>query len=142
MKASKKEIVINGVSEIPEAAAELIGAIGDAKVVAFYGRMGAGKTTLIREICRQKGVRETVASPSFAIVNAYNTADGEPVYHFDFYRIRDVREAYDLGYEEYFFGGDLCLIEWPEIVEELLPTDCLRLRIEAPAENKRVVSFL
>ena len=137
-----EDIVIDGLSDLPYAAAELINAIGDKRVVAFYGSMGAGKTTLIRELCRQKGVAETVTSPTFSLVNVYNTGQGEPIYHFDFYRIQNIEEAYDFGYEEYFFSGNLTLIEWPEIVEQLLPEDCLRIRIEAPHEDKRVIKFL
>lgn len=134
-----EQIVIRGLSSIEDAASELIEQIGGRKVVAFYGEMGAGKTTLISEICRQLGVNEKVCSPSFAIVNVYKTDDNKPIYHFDFYRIRKIEEAYDFGYEEYFYSGDLCLIEWPELVEELLPEDTLRLEIMAIDQNIRIV---
>lgn len=134
-----EQIVIRGLSSIEDAASELIEQIGGHKVVAFYGEMGAGKTTLISEICRQLGVTEKVCSPSFAIVNVYKTVDSKPIYHFDFYRIRKIEEAYDFGYEEYFYSGDLCLIEWPELVEELLPEDTLRLEIMAIDQNIRIV---
>lgn len=135
------KIVIKSLADLPDAAAELIEAIGDHKIVAFYGEMGAGKTTLISEICHQLGVEQAISSPSFAIVNSYFTPCGEPIFHFDFYRIRKIEEAYDFGYEEYFFSGHLCLIEWPELIEELLPEDCLRLEITATDHQTRVISL-
>lgn len=134
-------IVIKGISALEEAATELIEQFGQSKVVAFYGSMGAGKTTLISEICRQMGVEEKVCSPSFAIVNVYNTANCDPIYHFDFYRIKKLEEAYDFGYEEYFYSGNLCLIEWPELIEELLPEGTLRIEITATDENTRVLKM-
>lgn len=132
-------IVIKNIASIDDAAQELIDVIGDRKVVAFYGGMGAGKTTLISEICRQLGVNEKVCSPSFAIVNVYKDSCMNPIYHFDFYRIKKVEEAYDFGYEEYFYSGNLCLIEWPELIEELLPEDTLRFEIVAEDENTRII---
>lgn len=140
-------MTIRGLSELPEAAGKLLRRIaampegGNGKnVIAFYGEMGAGKTTLIKEICRQRGVVEEdqVNSPSFAIINEYqavrNNEDDETVeeliYHFDFYRIKNIEEAFDFGYEEYFYSGNLCLVEWPEKIEELLPGEqTLRVRL-------------
>ena len=110
-------------------------------VVAFFGPMGAGKTTLIREICAQMGVTDTVTSPTFALINQYNTEDGRPIYHFDFYRINRPEEAFDLGYEEYFYGGDLCLVEWPEKVENLLPDDTLRIRLTPTGNDSRLITI-
>lgn len=122
-------IVIDTINELPKVAEKIIEMLGDRRIVAFYGDMGAGKTTLIREIASQFGVRDTVTSPTFALVNQYLTATEARIYHFDFYRINRIEEAYDLGYEEYFFSGDLCLIEWPEKISELLPSSALKVRI-------------
>lgn len=122
-------IVIDTIDELPEAAEKIIEVLGDRRIVAFYGDMGAGKTTLIREIASQLGVQDTVTSPTFALVNQYLTVSGDRIYHFDFYRIDKIEEAFDLGYEEYFFSGDLCLVEWPEKITELLPPDTLNVRI-------------
>lgn len=115
---------------INAAAAEFLKELGDRKIVAFYGSMGAGKTTFIKAICDVLGVTDTVNSPTFAIVNEYLAASGSSIYHFDFYRIKKIEEAYDFGYEDYFYSGDLCLIEWPELIEELLPEDTVRVKIE------------
>lgn len=115
---------------IDKAASEFLKELGDRKIVAFYGSMGAGKTTFIKAICDVLGVTDTVNSPTFAIVNEYLAANGESVYHFDFYRIKKIEEAYDFGYEDYFYSGNLCLIEWPELIEELLPEDTVRVKIE------------
>ena len=117
-------------SNINEAAAEFLRELGDKRIVAFYGSMGAGKTTFIKAICDVLGVTDTVNSPTFAIVNEYLAASGDSVYHFDFYRIKKIEEAYDFGYEDYFYSGNLCLIEWPELIEELLPEDTVRVKIE------------
>lgn len=103
---------------------------GDDRFFAFFGKMGVGKTTLIKELCAELGVKENVCSPTFAIVNEYSTRDGEPVYHFDFYRMKSVAEAYDIGYEEYFYSGCYCFTEWTEKVEELLPERYVRVEIE------------
>ncbi len=145
-------ITIKGLSDLPKAAEAVLAeaAARGAMIIAFYGAMGAGKTTLIKEICRQRGVDvQEVTSPSFAIVNSYHAtppageegAKEETVYHFDFYRIRSVEEAYDFGYEEYFFSGDLCLVEWPEKIEELLPEEVMRIRLTAMDEETRELVF-
>ena len=106
-------------------------------VVALRGEMGAGKTTLIREIAAQLGATDTVTSPTFAIVNQYKGKGNRRIHHFDFYRINDIREAYDFGYEEYFFSGDLCLVEWPEKIEQLLPENVMTVRITVDSDTAR-----
>ena len=127
---------------IDKAAAEFLKGLGDRKIVAFYGSMGAGKTTFIKAICDVLGVTDTVNSPTFAIVNEYLAANGESVYHFDFYRIKKIEEAYDFGYEDYFYSGNLCLIEWPELIEELLPEDTVRVKIEEVDEGERLLTLI
>ncbi len=123
--------------ELPQVAEAVLAATGHRTVVVFRGEMGAGKTTLIREIAAQLGCTDTVTSPTFAIVNQYKGTDDRTVYHFDFYRIEDLREAYDFGYEEYFYSGDLCLVEWPEKIEPLLPDDVVTVRIAVESETAR-----
>lgn len=137
-------IKIYGLDELPEAAERIAGYLDRHSVVAFYGHMGAGKTTLIKEICNRLGVSENVSSPTFALVNQYMTGSGEIVNHFDFYRIDKPEEAFDIGYEEYVYSGDLCLIEWPEKIEGLLPGDTLKVMIEADPEDEdaRTVTIL
>jgi tRNA threonylcarbamoyladenosine biosynthesis protein TsaE len=118
------EINIQSIDEIRQAAREFIKSMGDRTVFAFYGQMGAGKTTLIKAICEELGVTDMINSPTFAIVNEYRSDQThELIYHFDFYRIKKLEEVYDLGYEDYFYSGALCFIEWPELVSELLPED-------------------
>lgn len=132
-----KEIVIDSPKDLDQVAEALIAALDGRSVVAFCGPMGAGKTTLISAIMEYLGSADTVTSPTFALVNQYYTASQEPVYHFDFYRINSLAEAFDMGYEEYFYSGDLCLVEWPERVEELLPDDVMIVRIEPLDETTR-----
>ena len=125
-------------SEINSAAKEFIRTMGDNTVFAFYGKMGAGKTTFIKALCEELGVTDPVNSPSFAIVNEYRSdTTGELIYHFDFYRIKKIEEVYDLGYEDYFYCGALCFIEWPELIEELLPGDTVRVTIEENPDGSR-----
>lgn len=132
-----KIIHIGSPTELPEVASEVISALGNCNVVVFRGEMGAGKTTLIREIAAQLGVKDDVTSPTFAIINQYAGTKDRCIYHFDFYRINSIREAYDFGYEEYFYSGDLCLVEWPEKIEELLPEGVMTVRITADSETER-----
>ena len=107
------------------------------EIVGLFGENGAGKTTLIREIAAELGAADTVTSPTFAIVNQYKGKGGRRIHHFDFYRINDVREAYDFGYEEYFYSGDLCLVEWPEKIEQLLPDNAMTVRITVDSDTAR-----
>jgi tRNA threonylcarbamoyladenosine biosynthesis protein TsaE len=133
-------IRIESLEKISEAAREFVSAMGDARVFAFYGHMGAGKTTFIKAVCEELGVADTITSPTFAIVNEYTAALG-PIYHFDFYRIKKLEEVYDMGYEDYFYSGALCLIEWPELIEELLPEDAVRVTIEEQADGTRIIEL-
>ncbi len=132
-----KTIHITSEEELPQVAKAILEAVGRRTVVVFRGGMGAGKTTLIRTIAAALGSTDTVTSPTFALVNQYKGADGRNLYHFDFYRIDDLREAYDFGYEEYFYSGDLCLVEWPEKIEALLPDDVITVRIAVDSETAR-----
>ena len=126
---------------MPEAAEEILGALDGRNVIAFFGTMGAGKTTLIREICDQLGSEDVVTSPTFALVNRYNSANGRPIFHFDFYRIERPEEAFDMGYEEYFYSDGLCLVEWSERIEELLPDDVMKVEIEVLSPTKRHITI-
>lgn len=126
--------------DIQQAAAQFVQAMGASTVFAFYGKMGAGKTTFIKALCRELGVQDTVNSPTFAIVNEYQDGQGEPVYHFDFYRIKRLAEAYDMGCDEYFYSGHPCFIEWPELIEDILPQETVRVTIsEQPDGSRQVV---
>ena len=135
------QIKINSLEEITSAARDFIAALGDHRVIAFYGSMGAGKTTFIAALCRELGVTEPVTSPTFAIVNEYVVNDGSSIYHFDFYRIKRLEEAYDIGFEDYLYSGHLCLIEWPELIEDLLPDDTLRVHIDVSPDGSRTISW-
>ena len=136
------EIKINSLADINEAAKQFIENMGDGKVFAFYGKMGAGKTTLIKAICEELGVDDVITSPTFAIVNEYQSATtGDSIYHFDFYRIKKLEEVYDMGYEDYFYSGSLCFLEWPELIDDLLPEDATKVTIEATDDGGRVVKF-
>lgn len=135
------EIIINGIEDLPRAAKVFLKKKGPATVVAFYGSMGAGKTTFITALCRAMGVRDDVNSPTFTIVNEYRDGGGDPVYHFDFYRINRLSEAMDIGLFEYFDSGRLCLIEWPEMIEELLPEETLKVQILTDDARTRRLLF-
>jgi len=136
------EIVIVNINEIRSAAREFLDIMGDNKVFAFHGSMGAGKTTFIKALCEELGVTETVGSPTFAIINEYKDGQGLPIYHFDFYRINKLEEVYDFGYEDYFYSGNLCLIEWPELVESLLPENTVRISIEELEDGSRIIKSI
>lgn len=137
----KQEITIQGIKDIDRAAEEFLRKIGDRKLVAFFAPMGAGKTTFTTAICRALGVTDPVGSPTFAIVNEYMRADGEPMYHFDFYRINKLSEAIDIGLEDYLYSGCLCIMEWPENIEELLPEYTLRVDILVNPDGSRTLSW-
>ena len=134
------EIKIQDLEHIREAAREFINNIGDSTVFAFYGKMGAGKTTFIKAICEELGVEDVITSPTFAIVNEYTAKEG-PIYHFDFYRIKKLEEVYDMGFEDYFYSGALCLIEWPELIEEVLPEDAVKVSIKEKEDGSRAILF-
>ena len=135
-------IKIDSIDRIQEAAKEFVAQMGDNKVFAFYGKMGAGKTTFIKAICEELGVEDVVNSPTFAIVNEYTDGNGEPIFHFDFYRIKKESEAYDIGFEEYVYSGHLCFMEWPELIEDLLPEDTVKVSIEELEDGTRTVQTL
>lgn len=137
-----KNLHITSQDELPEVAQAVVGSLEGRSVVAFFGPMGAGKTTLIREIVALLGSEDTVTSPTFAIVNQYSTADDGRIFHFDFYRLDKPEDAFDIGYEEYFYSGDLCLVEWPEKVEGLLPEDTVTVTIETDAEDESARTFI
>lgn len=133
-------ITLNNLSELPAIAKQLLQLFDGEKVVAFHGVMGAGKTTLIKALCEALGVQDTISSPTFSIVNEYRTMNGEKIYHFDFYRIKSVDEAYDMGYEEYFYSKAYCFIEWPEKIEELMPLTYEKVSIEVKGD-KRIITY-
>jgi tRNA threonylcarbamoyladenosine biosynthesis protein TsaE len=132
---------VTGLDDIQCAAQKIYECLNGKQIIALYGNMGAGKTTLIKAVCRAAGVKEIVTSPTFSLVNEYTTSDNRTIYHFDFYRINTVAEVFDFGYEEYFYSGELCLIEWPEMIEELLPEDTLRISIKVLNNNKRQLTI-
>ena len=134
------ELRIDNIDSIREAARQFVAATGENTVYAFYGKMGAGKTTFIKAVCEELGVEDVITSPTFAIVNEYRSdTTGELIYHFDFYRIKKIEEVYDMGYEDYFYSGALCFIEWPELIEELLPEEAVKVTIEENADGSRIV---
>ncbi len=135
------EIRINSLSELPQAAQTFVENMGDGSVFALYGGMGAGKTTFTKAVCEWLGVTDAINSPTFAIVNEYRSESAELIYHFDFYRIKKLEEVYDMGYEDYFYSGALCFIEWPELIEDLLPEDTVRVTIEENADGSRSIRF-
>ena len=135
------EIKISKLEEINEAAKLVISTIGKDNVFAFYGKMGAGKTTFIKAICEELGVEDVITSPTFAIVNEYTDGKGSPIYHFDFYRIKKLDEVYDMGYADYFDSGNLCFLEWPELIEDLLPENVVKVTIEETEGSCRRITF-
>ena len=134
------EIKIKDLEHIREAAQEFISHMGDCRVFAFYGSMGAGKTTFIKAVCEELGVTDVVTSPTFAIVNEYETSS-RPIFHFDFYRIKKLEEVYDMGYEDYFYSDALCFIEWPELIEEVLPAEAVKVTITEKADGTRTIGW-
>jgi tRNA threonylcarbamoyladenosine biosynthesis protein TsaE len=143
------EIKIQNIDTIRESAREFIQNIGEHKVFAFYGKMGAGKTTFVKAICEELGVEDVITSPTFAIVNEYevnlkpqtSNLNVQSIFHFDFYRIKRLEEVYDMGYEDYFYSGALCFIEWPELIEDLLPEDAVKVTITENTDGTRTVTF-
>ena len=135
------KITISSLDAINEAAKQFVAAMGSNRVFAFYGKMGAGKTTFIKALCTELGVDDVITSPTFAIVNEYTAGDGSPIYHFDFYRIKKLDEVYDMGYEDYFYNGGLCLIGWPELIESLLPEDAVEVHIAEQPDGTRTIEF-
>ncbi|MEE4287073.1 MAG: tRNA (adenosine(37)-N6)-threonylcarbamoyltransferase complex ATPase subunit type 1 TsaE [Mariniphaga sp.] len=127
------------IKALEKAAKKLIEKFPEQRVFAFYGKMGAGKTTFIQAVCRELGTPDNVTSPTFAIINEYKTEAGNSIFHFDFYRIKDLEEAYDLGYEDYFYSGNYCLIEWPEKIEALLPQNVVEVKIEVQENGNRLI---
>ena len=136
------EIRIDNLAHINEAAKQFVAAMGDNTIFAFYGHMGAGKTTFIKAICEELGVKDVITSPTFAIVNEYTDGQGEPVYHFDFYRIKKQEEVYDIGFEDYVESGSVCLMEWPELIEDILPADTVKVSITEQPDGTRLVEFI
>lgn len=135
-------LTIKDTGSIDQTAKEFIRLMGDDTVFAFYGKMGAGKTTFIKALCKELGVEDEVNSPTFAIINEYRSATtAELIYHFDFYRIKKLDEVYDLGYEDYFYSGALCFIEWPELIEELLPLDAKKVSITENSDGTRTITM-
>lgn len=131
-------LIASSEKELPEIAKKIIEACGNHSVLAFFGEMGAGKTTLIRAICSELGVLDVVSSPTFSVVNEYIALSQNTIYHFDFYRIKDENEAYDMGYEEYFYSGNLCLVEWPQKIEGLMPEDMIKVEITVESEIRTI----
>ena len=136
------KIIIKSLDSIHDAAREFIKNMGKGHVFAFYGKMGAGKTTFIKAVCEELGVEDVITSPTFAIVNDYtSTKNDSHIFHFDFYRIKKLEEVFDLGYEDYFYSGGLCFIEWPELIEEILPGDAVKVTITQHEDSSRTVEF-
>lgn len=136
------EIKIQSPAQLPEAAKQFVQAMDQNTVFAFYGKMGAGKTTFIKAICEELGVTDVINSPTFSIVNEYRSdTSGELIYHFDFYRIKKIEEVYDMGYEDYFDSGAVCFIEWPELIDDLLPGDAVKVTITEQEDGSRIVTL-
>jgi tRNA threonylcarbamoyladenosine biosynthesis protein TsaE len=133
------EFIAHSLEDLPTIADQLITEAGEHRLFAFYGKMGAGKTTLINSILDVLGVDDGGSSPTFSLVNEYEGRLGEPIYHFDFYRIENLEEVYDIGYEDYFFSTNYCFIEWPEKVEELLPNDVVKVQIRVEGDHREIL---
>lgn len=135
------DIIIKDKSYLNSAAKELLKFTEDKKILAFYGSMGAGKTTFIKAICEVLDTFDIVTSPTFTLVNEYSTSKGEAIYHIDFYRIKKLEEVYDFGIEEYLTGDSYCFLEWPELVEEILPSETVRIKITVDENEQRTLSI-
>ncbi len=137
----KNQLVAHNVNDLDGIAGKILNNFKGQRIFAVKGKMGAGKTTLIKAFCHLLGIKETVSSPTFALVNEYTAASGEGVFHFDFYRIKKTEEVFDIGYEEYFFGDDYCFIEWPELIEGLLPEDHVTIDISVGEDEQRIFTI-
>jgi tRNA threonylcarbamoyladenosine biosynthesis protein TsaE len=133
----EKQLKAATLGDMDAIATEILDFVKNQRILAINGKMGAGKTTLIKTLCNALGVEETVASPTFSLVNEYTDVKGNSVFHFDFYRIKKLEEVYDIGYEEYFYSGHYCFIEWPEMISELLPEDHVKIQIEVNEHEER-----
>ena len=133
------EQIVHTPEDLPAVAKKFVALMGDNRIFALYGDMGAGKTTFIKAVCEALGVKDVINSPTFAIVNEYSTGNGRLVYHFDFYRIRKKEEAFDFGYEEYIYSDAICFIEWPELIEDLLPEESKEVRIRINPDGSRTI---
>jgi tRNA threonylcarbamoyladenosine biosynthesis protein TsaE len=131
------QIEIKELLDLQDTAKQLLRSFPEDRIFAFYGAMGAGKTTFIKALCRELGSHDNITSPTFALINEYSTGDGSVIYHFDFYRIKKIEEAYDLGYEDYIYSGNYCFIEWPEMIESLLPDGIVEVRIRETENGNR-----
>ena len=137
----QNKLISSGLDDLPAIAGQILSELKDERVFALYGKMGAGKTTLIKAFCKALGVEEVVSSPTFAIVNEYTGSDLQPVFHFDFYRIKKIEEVFDIGYEEYIYSGHYCFIEWPELIDQLLPADYARIVINVKDDETREITY-
>ncbi|MBE6284841.1 MAG: tRNA (adenosine(37)-N6)-threonylcarbamoyltransferase complex ATPase subunit type 1 TsaE [Bacteroidales bacterium] len=135
-------ITINGIEDYPQAAREFVKLLDKGRIFAFYGKMGSGKTTFIKSICEELGVEDSINSPTFAIVNEYEDRNQNTIYHFDFYRIKSIEEVYNMGYEEYLYGDAICFMEWPELIEELLPEETVKVFVEETEGGARSVKIM
>lgn len=136
-----QRILIKDKKQLPVAAKRILECTSGQKILAFYGSMGAGKTTIIKAVCKALGAEGIVSSPTFTLVNEYKTKDGEVLYHIDFYRIRKIEEVFDFGIEEYFISGSYCFMEWPELIEEILPPETIRIRITIGNKEQRILEI-
>ncbi|PCI99223.1 MAG: tRNA (adenosine(37)-N6)-threonylcarbamoyltransferase complex ATPase subunit type 1 TsaE [Flavobacteriales bacterium] len=139
---SKTEYIANSETDLFEIAKKMLVNFSDQKIILFYGEMGVGKTTLIKQLCKQLNVEESTNSPTFSIVNEYLSVEGASIYHFDFYRIEEETEVFDLGYEDYFYSGNYCFIEWPEKIPNLLPGNAVKVTIVQDEQNIRLISVV
>ena len=133
------KLIVTSEQELPQVAQQILTAFGNRKVILFYGEMGVGKTTLIKQLCKLLGVEDATTSPTFSIVNEYLANTDKTIYHFDFYRIEEEAEVFDLGYEDYFYSKNYCFVEWPEKIPNLLPEDTVTLKIELGENNERLI---
>jgi len=134
-------ITVKNKKSLPSAAKELLKAVENYKILAFYGAMGSGKTTIIKHLCKTLGAVDVATSPTFTIVNEYKTKDRGSIYHFDFYRIKKIEEVFDFGVEEYFMSGSYCFLEWPELAESALPCDIVKIQINVTQDNQRILNI-